>query len=91
MEVAHSSALDRRNMHKHVGCAIGRLNKAKAFLRIEKLDSTLSHNLASFENANRRLCCTTSRSLASEFNIVLGSALAGKSRTGKTSNSPYIS
>src|SRR5262245_12136677 len=35
--------------------------------------------------------CATSRSLASEFNVVLGRAPHGQiSRTGKTSNAPYI-
>src|SRR5262249_23026722 len=40
---AHTGALYRRDMHKHILRAIIRLNKAEAFLGIEKLHSSDRH------------------------------------------------
>src|SRR5438309_837866 len=77
VEVAHSGALDRGNMHEYVFSAIAWLNEAKALLRIEKLDCTLSHIWPPVKRRSASMSGTTSCSLASEFNGVLGKALTG--------------
>src|SRR5439155_26429837 len=77
VEIAHSSALDCGNMHEYVFPAIAWLNEAKALLRIEKFDCTLSHIWPPVKRRSASMSGTTSCSLASEFNGVLGKALTG--------------
>ncbi len=49
VEIAHSGALDRTDVHEHVLAAVIRLNEAKTFLAVKPLHGSRGHGSPFFE------------------------------------------
>jgi hypothetical protein len=81
-------ALHGSDMDEYVITAIRRLDETKTLLGIEKFHGTLWHSAPPLRKRHPAWLGCASRSLASEFNVVLGKALKGQQGQAKPRTRP---